>query len=161
MAFKIRLFVNNWTVSTNGDQSVISDPIDDFLNNVSLSGPFSSSNYYSAFNVDPTPGASRPNKSALVKLCRGDILDAEWNTLAGLAQVKDMPALLLTTPTSTIKGPTQGKVNTALSTLGLPNSMLDAALTWGDFLHDVLIAIGSDDQTFGVYETAPYALEWA
>lgn len=151
----IRVFVNRWTESPSGSNIQITDPIDAYLNNVSLSDPaFWAQNFISRTSLN-----KRPDKLYLIKVASGNLTDAEWATLGGLAGVIAVPPGRFDDPISTVKNPVKTKIYSFLDANGIPRTVFDSAATIGGFLRNMLIEVGSGDTSFGQLELMP--AEWA
>lgn len=151
---KIRVFINFWREQDDGSTVSVYDPIDDYLNDISLSGPFVGVNFYGTIAVN-----KRPDKLFLLKVCRADITDAEWATLANLANVRMLPAYAFDTPTANLKTNESNAITRALEHLQIPVETFTAASTIGGFFRSVCQHIKPEFSDFGEWELAPE--EWA
>lgn len=150
----IRVFLNKWAESPNGSNIQIKDPIDEYLNSVSLSAPVVSLNHYAKMSL-----SNRPDRAYNIKVMRGDLTAAEWATLGGLAGVIAVPPGRFDDAISTIKTPVKTKIYSALDGLGIPRSAFDSAATIGGFIRNMLTELGGQQSGFGQWELLP--AEWA
>ena len=150
----IRVFINRWNERQDGDLLYINDPIDDYLNNISLSAPVVSLNFYARISLN-----KRPDRVYLIKAMRGNITDAEWTALDNLPDVIMVPPGRFDDPIGTVKTPVKTKIYTALDGMGIPRTVFDSAATIGGFLRNLLTELGGADTSFGAWEL--YPTEWA
>ena len=150
----IRVFLNRWVEEPQGDQLYIKDPIDDYLANISLSAPVDSSNFYARIAL-----SKRPDRVYLIKVMRGDLTLAEWDSLGALTGVRAVPAFRVDKLTSTVNTSTKNKIYQVLDQLGIPRTTFDSSATFGGFLRNVLKELDETAEGFGVIETLPE--EWA
>ena len=150
----IRVFINRWVEEPQGDLLYIKDPIDTYLNDISLSAPVVSRNYYARISLN-----KRPDRVYLVKVMRGNLTQAEWDSLGALSDVRAVPAFRFDKLTSTINTATKNKIYQALDALGIPRTTFDSSATFGGFLRNVLAEMDGGDTDFGTAELAPE--EWA
>lgn len=150
----IRIFINQWTEQQDGGLLYIKDPIDDYLNNVSLSAPVESANYYARLSLN-----KKPDRAYLIKAMRGNLTEAEWTTLDNLPGVIMVPPGRFDDPISTVKNPVKTKIYTALDGMGIPRTVFDSAATIGGFFRNLLTELGGSSTGFGSWELLP--AEWA
>ena len=149
----IRVFINQWTEQQDGDLLYIKDPIDDYLNDVSLSAPVVSQNHFARIALN-----RRPDRLYLIKVMRGNLADAEWATLGNLQGVRMVPPGKFDDPISSIRNPVKNQIYTALDSMGIPRTTFDSAATIGGFLRNLLTELGGDATGFGAWELD--AAEW-
>lgn len=150
----IRVFLCTWTEQQDGEVLYIKDPIDEALNDTSLSAPVVSLNYFGRLSL-----ARRPDKSYLLKIMRGNLTEAEWSNIGQIPGVRAVPPFRFDKSTSTIGGATKAKIYQGLDALGIPRSTFDSASTMGGFLRNMLREI--DDQQAGFGDIELSADEWA
>jgi hypothetical protein len=150
----IRVFINRWAEQQDGDTLYIKDPIDDYLNDISLSAPVESTNYYARISLN-----RRPDRVYLIKVMRGDLTQAEWDSLGALTGVRAVPAFRFDKLTSTVNTSTKNKIYQVLDALGIPRTTFDSSATFGGFLRNVLKELDETQESFGTIETLPE--EWA
>lgn len=150
----IRVFINQWTEQESGGLVHISDPIDAYLANVSLSADVESVNYYARISLN-----KRPDRLYLIKAMRGNLTAAEWAALDDLPGVLMVPPGKFDDPISSIKNAVKTKIYAALDSMGIPRTTFDSAATIGGFLRNMLAELGGADTSFGAYELD--AAEWA
>lgn len=150
----IRVFVNKWIEESSGGLIYIKDPIDDYLADISLSAPVESANYYARIALN-----KRPDRMYLIKIMRGNLAQAEWDSLGELTGVRAVPAFRFDKLTSTINTSTKNKIYQVLDALGIPRTTFYSSATFGGFLRNVLKELDETADGFGVIETLPE--EWA
>lgn len=150
----IRVFINRWAEQQDGDTLYISDPIDEYLNNVSLSAPVESQNYYARISLD-----RRPDRVYLIKVMRGNLAQSEWDSLNALTGVRMVPAFRFDKTIASISATNRQKIGAILNTLGIPSTTLSSAATFGGFLRNVLHELDDSAEGFGAIETQP--AEWS
>jgi len=151
----IRVFINTWTEQALPDGGLyIKDPIDTYLNDISLSAPVVGMNYYARISLN-----KRPDRVYLIKAMRGNITEAEWTTLDNLPGVIMVPPGKFDDPIGSVKNPVKTKIYTALDSMGIPRTVFDSAATIGGFLRNMLAELGGEDNSFGAWELDP--AEWA
>lgn len=152
----IRVFLNLWTeqILPNG-QLYIEDPIDEYLTDISVSDPnFKGQNYYGRMSLN-----NRPDKIFLLKICKGNLQPAEWDTLAALPGVKMVPPAPFDFPTASVPANIVAKVYKVLDALSIPRDTFDSSPTVGAFFRNLLKELDSNYQGFGDDELTP--LDWA
>jgi hypothetical protein len=150
----IRVFINRWAEQQDGDTLFINDPIDDYLNNISLSAPVDSHNYYARISLN-----NRPDRVYLIKVMRGNLTAAEWASFDALTGVRAVPAVRFDRATSTITTTMRNKIYQALDALGIPRTTYTSSATFGGFLRNVLHELDTSAEGFGAIENLPN--EWA
>lgn len=151
----IRVFINTWSENQiSQDRLRITDPIDEYLANISLSAPVVSNNYYGKIALN-----KRPDRSFLLKIMEGNLTDSEWNNLNALANVTMIPPHAFDLPITAVKNNIKNQIYAALDSLGISRTLFDSAATVGGFLRNVLIDLNDDEVGFGAYELTPES--WA
>lgn len=150
----IRVFLCLWSEEQNGDLLYIKDPIDEALNNTSLSAPVVAMNYFARLSL-----AKRPDRQYMIKVMRGNLTADEWTSIGGIAGVRAVPPFRFDKQTSSIASSTKTKIYQALDNLGIPRTTFDSSATMGGFLRNMLHELDDQQSGFGAMELA--ADEWA
>ena len=150
----IRVFLNRWTEQQDGDLLYIKDPIDDYLNDVSLSAPVVSMNCYARIAL-----SKRPDRVYLIKVMRGNLQEAEWTELGNLTGVKAVPPFRFNAPTTNVSTSMRNRIFQALDALGIPRTTFTSAPTIGNFLRNLLTELDGGARDFGSMELE--VDEWA
>lgn len=150
----IRVFLMPWSETVVSGGIDISNPISDYLANVSLSAPVVSIDFYARRSLN-----TRPDKAYLVKVMRGNVQAAEWDALDALPGVQMLPPGAFDKTVASLNNPTRNRIYTALDGMGVPRSTLDSAATIGGFLRNVLAELDPANVGFGAWELE--AAEWA
>lgn len=150
----IRVFACLWTEQQQGSTLYITNPIDDHLTDVSLSAPVVGQNYYARLSQ-----AKRPDKLFMLKVMRGNLQPAEWDTLAALPNTQMVPAGAFDRTINSVPASIRNRVYQMLDALGVPRTVWTSAATVGGFLRNLLIELNSEQSGFGQWELD--AAEWA
>lgn len=151
----IRAFLCRWTESQNGEFVAIENPIDQYLNDVSLSDPsVVGINFYARLSQ-----AKRPNRLYMLKIIRGNLTTQEWNSIGAITGVRMSPAFKFSTPVSAVPTNVRSAIRSALDSVGCPRSVYDSAPTVGAFLRNLTAELNPDRVGFGGWELSDD--EWA
>ena len=154
----IRVFISKWSEATLANGNIqITDDIDEYLADLSLSAPVVSINSYGA--TDPQQG-NRPGKTYLLKVMRGDLLQSEWDDLHALQNVDMFPPHDFNQLIGELSNPQRNAIQQVLNFVGIPdNQVMSDTDTYGGMLKNILLHMNADNGGWGEWETLPS--EWA
>lgn len=150
----VRAFIQTWQELPNGDGIEITNPLVQYLLNVSFGVDFVALHFEAQKD-----GVGRPDKGAVISICRGDLTQEQWDELSTIPGVTAIPPNMFDTSLSTLPKPLENQIKSMLDAYSIPADIYTSSVTTGGLLRNVCEHLNPNFPGFGAWETLND--EWA